>query len=524
MCRRWLTYLRRYRRAVTELAGKANQALARTKVGWPGLPRQVTHIYVTLLNVSNFVGREKELELLNAHLADVENGQARLLAIRGRRQVGKSRLITEFVRRAGLPQFFVTGSLQATRREDLALLVEESVRTSTLPGRDVLAAGAPSTWDGALRLIAAALPADGPAIIVLDELPWFIARDSGLEGTLQVVWDRVFEAKRVLMIIVGSDTAMMEALSTYGRPLFGRTRELTVRPFHAADTSEMLPNVATPADVVDFQLVTGGFPRLVQAAAPFATTAHFVKAQLEDENSALCANAARVLEAEVPDASQASPVLRAIGSGDRTFRNIAHRCGLADQTVQRALVTLLDKHLVARDVPASVPPSEHPRYRIDDSYLRFWLALVAPGISEIQRGRPDLAQERFASSWSAWRGRAVEPLIRDALFRLAATDERLRGAAHVSGWWPRNNNPEVDLVGVDRWPRPASVCFVGSIKWREESPFTTTDLRSLERDIGAIPGVSVDTPRVTVARSRVDAAGVVALTATDIVSAWRPPS
>jgi uncharacterized protein len=460
--------------------------------------------------------------LLDEHLADVKKGQSRLLAIRGRRQVGKSRLITEFVRGAGLPQFFVTGSLQATLREDLALLVEESVRTSTLPGRELLVAGAPSTWDGVLRLIAAALPANGPAIVVLDELPWFMARDSGLEGALQVVWDRVFESKQVLMILVGSDMAMMESLSTYGKTLFGRTRELTVRPFHPADTADMLTSVTDAADIADFQLVTGGFPRLVQAAAPFATAAQFVTAQLEDENSGLCSNAARVLEAELPDASQASPVLHAIGSGDRTFRNIAHRCGLADQTVQRALVTLLEKHLVARDVPASVPPSEHPRYRIDDSYLRFWLALVAPGISEIQRGRPDLAQERFASSWSAWRGRAIEPLIRDALFRLAATDQRLRGAARVSGWWPRNNNPEVDLVGVDAWPRPASVCFVGSIKWREESPFTTTDLRALDRDVSAIPGVTIDTPRVAVARSRVDAAGVVAYTAAEIVSAWRP--
>jgi uncharacterized protein len=474
--------------------------------------------------VSDFVGRKRELVQLNSHLSGVVQGQSRLLAIRGRRQVGKSRLITEFVRRAGMPQFFVTGSLQATAREDLALLVEESIRTSTLPGRDLLAASAPTTWDGALRLIAAALPADGPAIVVLDELPWFMARDPGLEGVLQVVWDRVFESKQVLMILVGSDMAMMEALSTYGRPLFGRTRELTVRPFHAADTADMLVNVTSAADVLDFQLVTGGFPRLVQAAGPFATAAQFIQAQLEDENSSLCANAARVLQAELPAASQASPVLHAIGSGDRTFRNIAHRSGLADQPVQRALAKLLDKHLVARDLPASIPPSEHPRYRIDDSYLRFWLALVAPGIAEIERGRHDLAQARVVRSWPAWRGRAIEPLIRDALLRLSVTDERFLGAAHVSGWWPRNNNPEVDLIGVDAWPQPTAVCFVGSIKWREESPFTTTDLRALEQSIVATPGVNVDTPRVAVARTRVDAAGVIACVATDIVNAWRHPA
>jgi uncharacterized protein len=471
--------------------------------------------------VSDFLGRKHELGRLNRHLSAVSSGSSRLLAIRGRRQVGKSRLITEFVERAGVPQLFVTASLQATIRDDLALLVDEAARSSTLPGRDILTAAAPTTWDGTLRLIAAALPADGPAIVVLDELPWFMIRDPGLEGALQVVWDRVFEARQVLMILVGSDVAMMEALSTHGRPLFGRTHELTIRPFNPNDTAAMLQRAQSAADVLDFQLVTGGFPRLVDEASHFRTALEFVDAQLVDENSRLCATAQRVLSAELPAVSQASPVLRSIGSGERTFRNIAKQSGIADQPVQRALATLLDKHLVSRDLPASVPSAENPRYRIDDSYLRFWLGVIAPGLAEIERGRPDLAKARAARSWPSWRGRAIEPLIRDALLRLAVTDERLGGAGHVSGWWPRNNTPEVDVIGVDGWPYPTTVCFAGSIKWREESPFTITDLRALERDLAVVPGVTEHTTRIAVARARVDASDVVGYTAEDIINAWR---
>ncbi len=482
-----------------------------------------THKYVTLINVSDFVGRERDLGRLNGHLGVVATGESRLLVIRGRRQVGKSRLITEFVRKAGVPQMFVTASRQATVRDDLALVSQEVERTSTLPGRDLLTANSPATWDGALRLIAAALPAAGPAVVVLDEFPWFLERDEGLEGTLQVTWDRVFEGKAILMMLVGSDFAMMEALSTYGRPLFGRTHELTIRPFNPADTAAMLsPSVKNAADVLDFHLVTGGFPRLVRSAARHATAQHYVESQLTDENSSLCVNAARMLDAELPSATPASAVLGVIGSGERTFRNIAQQSGLADQPLQRALGTLQHKHLVARDLPASVPPSQHPRYRVDDSYLRFWLALVAPGLAEIERGRHDLAQARFARSWPAWRGRAIEPLVRDALLRLALTDDRLGGAGHVTGWWPRNNNPEVDLIGVDRWPHPDAVRFVGSIKWREDAPFTITDLRTLERDASIIPGVRPETQRVAVARTRVDAPGIVSYVAGDIVDAWRP--
>ena len=430
-------------------------------------------------------------------------------------------MISEFVRRTGAPQLFVTASLQATARDDLALLAQEADRTSTLPGHGLFGSNPPPTWDGALRLIAAALPAGRPAIVVLDEFPWFLARDAGLEGVLQVIWDRVFEEKQVLLILVGSDVAMMEALSTHGRPLFGRTQELTVHPFHPADTAAMLPHVTSAADVLDLQLVTGGFPRLVRDSGRFKSAMDYVTSQLTDENSSLCVNAARMLDAELPSGSNGGPVLRSVGSGERTFRNIAKQSGLADQSVQRSFATLLDKHLIARDLPASVPPSENPRYRIDDSYLRFWLALVAPGIAEIERGRSDLAQDRVNRSWLAWRGRAIEPLVRQALLRLAMTDDRLGAAGHVSGWWPRNNQPEIDLVGVDLWPNPSAVRFVGSIKWRDAAPFTVTDARALERDVTQIPGVDATTTRVAVARIKVEASDIVAFVADDIVAAWQ---
>ena len=60
-----------------------------------------------------FIGRSQELAVLQRHLKAVEDGEARLVSVRGRRQVGKSRLVSEFVSRSGFPQLFVTGSRQA---------------------------------------------------------------------------------------------------------------------------------------------------------------------------------------------------------------------------------------------------------------------------------------------------------------------------------------------------------------------------------------------------------------------------
>jgi uncharacterized protein len=471
--------------------------------------------------VSNFVGRVEDFSRIQNHLDVVAaTGTGRLVVVRGRRQVGKSRLVSEFVAKAGVPSLFFTGSRQSDVARDLELFRAETQRSSTLPGADLIVSAQPSSWDAALRLMAAALPVNGPAIVVLDEFPWLLDSDPGLDGTLQVVWDRELEQRPILMILIGSDIATMESLSTYGRPLFGRTKELVIRPFSPRDTSRMLGLQDQPAEAFDSYLVTGGYPRLTAEASRFKTIDGFIANQLKDEHSDLAVMAQRTLSAEFPSDTPASTVLRAIGSGERSFRNIGAASQLGDMAVHRALDVLETKKVVARDQPASVPPANQPRYRVDDSYLRFWLALIEPVLSDIARGRSDLAQQRVSASWLAWRGRAIEPLVRDALSRLAIDDSRLNSAGHVSGWWPRSNNPEVDLVGVDRLEQPTRVAFIGSIKWRERDPFDTNDLTTLQRDAKFVPGVSDATPRIAVSRSGVSVSGVVPFKPEDLLTAW----
>ena len=180
--------------------------------------------------------------------------------MRGRRRVGKSRLVEEFVDRAGVPHLFFTASAQPTLAADLALFVE-AVVGSSLPGAQLFAAQRPSTWDAALTLLAAALPTDRPAVVVLDELPYLIATDPGLEGTLQKVFDRELSRLPVLLVCIGSDLAMMEALNDYGRPFHQRATELVVPPLSPTDVRDMLG--AAPADAFDAYLVSGGLPLIL---------------------------------------------------------------------------------------------------------------------------------------------------------------------------------------------------------------------------------------------------------------------
>ncbi|MEU7573608.1 DUF234 domain-containing protein [Micromonospora sp. NPDC049240] len=472
--------------------------------------------------MDGFVGRTRELAQLDGVLSRVARGgraghPGRALLMRGRRRVGKSRLVEEFVERAGVPHLFFTASAQPTAAADLALFVAAAA-DSTLPDAGLFTAQTPATWDAALTLLAAALPTDRPSVVVIDEMPYLIATDPGFEGTLQKVFDRELSRRPVLVIGIGSDLAMMEALNDYGRPFHQRATEMVIPPLSPGDVGEMLD--LPPADAIDAYLVTGGLPLVVDDWAPGAGLRDYLADAVVDPTSALLVSGERALAAEFPPQSQPDVVLRAIGAGERTFSSLARAAGIPQASLHRALRLLTEKRIVEAALPLSTRPSRETRYVVADPYLRFWLAFLGPYLPEIERGRGDLTLNRIDSSWTSWRGRAVEPVIRESLRRLPS-GHLPADTAVVNGYWTRTNDPEIDLVGADRAPVARRITFVGSIKWLEQAAFDAHDLGRLLHHRARLPGADEDTPTVAVVRSGRAVDGVTVLGPEELLTAWR---
>lgn len=469
----------------------------------------------------DFIGRRRELELLTQELSRVADAvdterPGRCLLLRGRRRVGKSRLVETFADRAEAPLLYFTASGGDTARE-LARFAADAERSS-LPQATLLARSRPADWGAALELLAATLPDDRASIVVIDEVPYLMGNDDAFEGTLQRSWDRFLERKPVLLILIGSDLSMMEALNSYERPFHQRGREMVIGPLNPAELGSMLG--LEPAAALDAALLTGGLPLICGDWPSGAGVKEFLSAAVSNPISSLIVSAERSLAAEFPQAAQARLVLRAIGSGERTFGNIAQAAGGIGATpLTRALDTLLDKRIIAADLPISLRPSRDKRYRIADPYLRFWLRFIDPHLDEIERGRPDLTLARIEKSWTSWRGRAVEPLIREALARILP-DGRLPDAPAIGGYWTRTNDIEIDIVGADRQPVARELRFLGSIKWLENSPFDDHDRAALTRHWAALTDQPI--PLIAVTRSGTTTAGLHAVYGPeDIITAWR---
>lgn len=469
--------------------------------------------------MASFVGRDHELRLLASELDRVRSSNdhpGRCLLLRGRRRVGKSRLVEEFVERAGVATVYFTAA-GSSPTADIRRLCSDAAE-STLPRRNLMAAANPQDWDAAFQVLAAAVADDAPSIVVFDEVPYLMDDQHAFEGILQRSWDRQLSRKPVLLILIGSDLSMMEALNDYQRPFHQRGREVVVGPLTPADLATML---ALPAsEAIDAALVTGGLPLLCTEWSSGSGLWDYLAKALEDSTSALLVSAERSLAAEFPAQIQARTVLSAIGSGERTFTNIARATnGLAATPLQRSLSLLTDKRLICGELPLSTRPSKDRRYRIVDPYLRFWLHCLAPNMPEIERGRGDLALARIRRTWTSWRGRAVEPLIREALARLLP-DGRLPAAGTVGGYWTRTNDVEIDIVGADRGPIARELLFVGSIKWLDEATFDQHDLAALHRHRAALSDTPL--PVIAVSRSGVSCGGLDAVYGPeDIINAWR---
>lgn len=474
-----------------------------------------------------FWGRRRELERLTGELDQVvRSGHGKMLAVRGRRQSGKSRLLTQLVETAGAPYLFTTAVKNAPPRVQLEHVAAD-LRTSRTPlaQGDAAFAAPLSSWTDLFARLPLAV-GDGPAIVVLDEFPWATETDDTLEGVLQNAWDRTLERLPVLMVLVGSDLAMMERLTQHDRPLYGRTEEMVVAPLGPAEVAAALGTDRNPVDLLDAYLATGGYPRLVLAAGRHGSAREFVHAQLADDQSPLAITGLRMLDAEFREDLHARRVLNAIGAvevGHATFTSAVAQLGndgAASTAVSRALEPLASvKRVVAIDLPVGAPAkSKLRRYRVADPYLRFWFRFAAPHLDDIARGRPDLAIGQFDRDFSSWRGKAIEPVVHQAVSRLAVVDERLTEVAKVGSWWDRSGRHEFDVVAANR---AEGVPLLGTVKWRPTRRLTAAELNEIAQARSVVPKASsAQLLAVCPAGARAGVTPDVLLNASDILEAF----
>ena len=203
------------------------------------------------------VGREREIDLINERC---KSGKSELVALYGRRRVGKTFLIRSMFENRF--DFSFTGMYHTPKRVQLAMFMSELSQKSK---KDY---GTVSTWQEAFKHLAEYLYKlrKDRIIVFLDELPWIDTHKSNFLSAFSYFWNtwgstcnkptvitasancwppRGATCNRLQLVVGGSATTwMMNKMIGDKGGLYGRvTCSIYLAPFTLAETEAYLKQV-----------------------------------------------------------------------------------------------------------------------------------------------------------------------------------------------------------------------------------------------------------------------------------------
>lgn len=436
----------------------------------------------------DFLNRDAELQRLDRALRP-----GALVAIWGRRRVGKSRLLVEWCRRRdGLYTVADQSSPAVQRRYMAAAVGQRFAGFADVEYPD---------WRAFFeRLAAEAVRSRWPGPFIIDELPYLLAADPTIAGTLQNWLDS--RDARPCTVVSGSSQQMMHgAVLDASAPLYGRAAEaFAVRPLlpgHLRRAFDL--GAAVPArHLVSLHALWGGMPRYWELAAPLtkrptadhAWLADAVDALVLDTAGPLHDEAERLLASEVPPATALRPLLDVIGAGANRVSEIAGRLGRPASSLARPLATLTAMQLVRRETPFGSPPrtSKRALYRLDDPFLRLWFRAVAPHRAMLGAAPKETRLAHWRRYWPALLAASWEELCRRAvplLHRGGSALGRLGPWQPAQRYWS-GSAAELDIVALSV---DGNRLLVAEAKWSDRgAPRHRANVRVLPEAASQLPG------------------------------------
>ena len=432
-----------------------------------------------------FVGREKELSVLERMYA---KSDFQMAVIYGRRRVGKTALIDEFVKDKRCLYFTAQ---QKTSHQNLELFSRRVHKVFGLPGSLPPFA----SWSDVLDFVVERVGGEAnepPLVIVFDEFPYAAQAEPSLASAFQVAIDHGLKQTNAKLILCGSNEGFMESEVLGSKsPLYGRrTLQIRLKPFDYLDAARMLPG-ATPEDLVAYYATFGGTPYYLSQVEPAKPYAENVRDLLFDTTGMLYEEPLMLLRQELRETAQYNSILDAVGAGNTSPSRIAEKAGVNPNSVGKYLKTLSDLGIVERVAPFGEPAtSRSAGYRLKDPFFAYWYRFVSKYVGSIEEGAGAVAATYATGgpAFSTYVGKQFELVCLQWVRRQAAAGALPFPVLEFGQWWgtdPRvREEADIDIVAANRAER---MVLVGECKWRNSFDETEA-ISTLARRCGLLKG------------------------------------
>ena len=407
-----------------------------------------------------FIGRKAELAKLDAEY-ERDGG---FVVIYGRRRVGKTTLIKEFLKKKTAFYFLATEELESQSMKRLAGVI---ARTAKSP---FLQKAAFSDWLDLFQVIADYKPEE-KKVLVIDEFPYMVKANPAFPSVLQNAWDEILKDSNVMLILSGSLTGMMQkhALS-YDSPLYGRrTSQMRLAPL---SFTEIYAVQKMPFEqAVEQYAVTGGVPKYLE----FFEDGRGLEEQLKDavlsKSGFLYEEPNFLLKSESVTAVNYFSIIKAIADGNHKLGRIAGMLGQETSALTPYLSTLGDLGFIEKKTPVTEKNPEKSRkglYFIADNFIRFWFRYVYPYKGELELDNMQIVLDEiskdFAEKFVAF---AYEDICKNIFADLCRSGEISFMPSRIGSYWLNDfdGDTEIDVMAADHQNKRI---FAGECKYHAQ--------------------------------------------------------
>ena len=405
-----------------------------------------------------FVGRRSELAMMQRRY---ERHGYECIVLYGRRRVGKTALIREFIRDKAA--IFFTG-METTAQENLDSFSQCIYDFQGGHGTAPVYPDFQAAFDAITGLAATK-----KLVLVIDEFPYLAKSYPGIPSLLQVQIDHVWKDRDIYLILCGSSMSFMEKqVLGHQSPLFGRrTAQLKLQPFTIFEAQDFFPDM-DPEKLAVLYGLTGGIPLYLGQMRRDATIDENIMENFLDPMAYLFEEPANLLKQEVREPATYNAVIQAVATGSTKISQIATKTGLEISACAAYLKNLIGLGIIKKEYPFGESHSRKSIYLLKDNMFRFWYRFIPAHYSQIQNGMAAVAWQRIKPHLSDFMGQVFEEICLQWLWRENANGRLPLVFDEAGRWWggdPRTHKQtEVDIVAGNA----EGELLLGECKWRNE--------------------------------------------------------
>ena len=419
--------------------------------------------------MKQFVDRELEMETLQN---EYERDGSALVVLYGRRRVGKTTLISEFIKDKKALFFLASEEAEAQNRNAFKEKAAEFIDSDLLRNADI------KNWDVLFKAIMDAHFESKP-VLVLDEFQYLGKANPAFPSIFQRIWEEILKDKSVMIILCGSLISMMESQTlAYGSPLYGRrTAQIRLKQIPFCYYHEFFPNKSRK-DLIEMYAITGGVPKYIELFSECKDIYSTIQKCVLNRSGYLYDEPHFLLQQEVSEVGSYFSIIKAIAAGNSKLSAISSILEIKATSLTKYLKTLIDLDILEREVPITEENPEKSKkglYKIKDNYLRFWFAFVYPNMSFIESGHSHIVMNKIRNSLVKNHIAFVyEDVCKERMWDLNAEGAWPFNFTKIGRYWDSKN--EIDIVALD--PEGKNL-ILGECKYWTE-PVGVSVLRDLE--------------------------------------------